>query len=182
MPAPNNWTPERIQAATDMWQRGLSAGQIAAELGDLTRNAVIGKIHRLGLHRPEKVRDVTAAITNSRRAKAARRTAPRPKAKPKPVVKIIGNAQTFVQAEAPPPKVVISARKFEPLEGCAPVPFGASGCKWPVGGVGADLVCCGQRKVDGRSYCRDHLQASLAPPKPGMTARALMRQLRRHYS
>ena len=44
-----NWTDERVELLKKLWQDGLSASQIAAELGGVTRNAVIGKVHRLGL-------------------------------------------------------------------------------------------------------------------------------------
>ena len=43
------WTPERVETLKAMWSAGQSASQIALELGGITRNAVIGKIHRLGL-------------------------------------------------------------------------------------------------------------------------------------
>ena len=43
------WTSERVETLKKLWNEGLSASQIAAELGGVTRNAVIGKIHRLGL-------------------------------------------------------------------------------------------------------------------------------------
>src|SRR6201982_4145446 len=43
------WTDERVESLKRMWGDGLSASQIAAELGGITRNAVIGKVHRLGL-------------------------------------------------------------------------------------------------------------------------------------
>ncbi len=43
------WTEKRIKALKKFWEKGLTASQIAAELGDVTRNAVIGKAHRLGL-------------------------------------------------------------------------------------------------------------------------------------
>lgn len=43
------WTPERIETLTKMWSEGASAGQIARRIGDISRNAVIGKVHRLGL-------------------------------------------------------------------------------------------------------------------------------------
>ena len=43
------WTPERVETLKRMWSEGQSASQIAGELGEVTRNAVIGKIHRLGL-------------------------------------------------------------------------------------------------------------------------------------
>ncbi len=45
------WTPERVEALTRLWAEGLSARQIAQKLGGVTRNAVIGKAHRLNLQR-----------------------------------------------------------------------------------------------------------------------------------
>ena len=44
-----SWTEERVELLKKLWSEGLSASQIAAELGGITRNAVIGKVHRLGL-------------------------------------------------------------------------------------------------------------------------------------
>ena len=58
-----SWTDERVELLKKLWSDGLSASQIAAELGGITRNAVIGKVHRLGL---------------SGRAKSASIGAPRP--------------------------------------------------------------------------------------------------------
>ena len=43
------WSDERVEQLKKLWEGGLSASQIAAELGNVTRNAVIGKVHRLGL-------------------------------------------------------------------------------------------------------------------------------------
>src|SRR5439155_8976618 len=58
------WTDERVETLKKLWTDGLSASQIAAELGGITRNAVIGKVHRLGL---------------SGRAKSPSSAAPRPR-------------------------------------------------------------------------------------------------------
>ncbi|TKD21771.1 GcrA cell cycle regulator, partial [Rhodobacter capsulatus] len=44
-----SWTDERVELLKKMWTEGQSASQIAKELGGVTRNAVIGKVHRLGL-------------------------------------------------------------------------------------------------------------------------------------
>ena len=44
-----SWTPDRVESLKKMWSKGQSASQIASNLGGVTRNAVIGKIHRLGL-------------------------------------------------------------------------------------------------------------------------------------
>jgi len=43
------WSDDRVEQLKKLWEGGLSASQIAAELGNVTRNAVIGKVHRLGL-------------------------------------------------------------------------------------------------------------------------------------
>ncbi|WP_040308565.1 GcrA family cell cycle regulator, partial [Asticcacaulis biprosthecium] len=44
-----SWTDERVETLKKLWQEGHSASQIAKQLGGVTRNAVIGKVHRLGL-------------------------------------------------------------------------------------------------------------------------------------
>ena len=52
-----SWTDERIEKLTKMWESGATASQIAEELGGVSRNAVIGKAHRLGLKaRPSPVK------------------------------------------------------------------------------------------------------------------------------
>src|SRR5258705_10145083 len=54
------WSDDRVEQLKKLWEAGLSANQIAAELGGVTRNAVIGKVHRLGLSGRAK-RPATAA-------------------------------------------------------------------------------------------------------------------------
>ena len=66
-----SWTEERIATLTKMWEAGQTASQIAEELGGISRNAVIGKAHRLGLQsRPSPVR------ANDPEAKKAAAAAP----------------------------------------------------------------------------------------------------------
>jgi GcrA cell cycle regulator len=82
------WTDERIDQLKSMWEKGMTASQIAEELGGVSRNAVIGKAHRLGLQaRPSPVRDAkdesvvpAAAAAPEPRAE----TAPRAPAAPRP--------------------------------------------------------------------------------------------------
>jgi GcrA cell cycle regulator len=84
-----SWTDERIETLKKMWDSGLTATQIAEELGGVSRNAVIGKAHRLGLPaRPSPVKP------NEPKAAAAPKPAPAPVAAPAPT------------APAPAPKVV----------------------------------------------------------------------------
>jgi GcrA cell cycle regulator len=79
-----SWTDERIERLKDLWSQGVTASQIADELGGVSRNAVIGKAHRLGLQsRPSPVKaneaDVPAETAEKPRAEAK---APKPKAAP----------------------------------------------------------------------------------------------------
>ncbi len=105
-----SWTDERIDQLKTMWERGMTASQIAEELGGVSRNAVIGKAHRLGLQaRPSPVKATDAAPKSSapqpRKAPApadsaaTASAAPRVVAKPKekPVVAPVSDAK------APPP-------------------------------------------------------------------------------
>ena len=72
-----SWTDERIETLTKMWEGGATASQIAEELGGVSRNAVIGKAHRLGLKaRPSPVKP-------NEKTEAARAEAPPPKPAPR---------------------------------------------------------------------------------------------------
>src|SRR6185503_18971360 len=65
------WTDERVELLRKLWQDGLSASQIAGELGNgITRNAVIGKVHRLGMS--GRVKPPSAATARPRAPKPAR--------------------------------------------------------------------------------------------------------------
>ena len=79
-----SWTDERVETLKKMWGEGQSASQIAKELGGVTRNAVIGKVHRLGLSN----RVGGAASTPAPQAKptpeAEARPAPKPVRKDEP--------------------------------------------------------------------------------------------------
>jgi GcrA cell cycle regulator len=89
-----SWTDERIDRLKSMWEKGLTASQIADELGGVSRNAVIGKAHRLGLKsRPSPVK---ANETDAKPAPAAA------KAKPKTAEKIAPRAAAPAQTERAP--------------------------------------------------------------------------------
>ncbi len=84
-----SWTDERVETLKRMWSEGQSASQIAKELGGVTRNAVIGKVHRLGLsNRDEAEAEAPAPEPAKPEAKAKPAAAPKAKAatpKPEPV-------------------------------------------------------------------------------------------------
>ncbi|MET4238563.1 GcrA family cell cycle regulator [Bradyrhizobium sp. RT10b] len=72
------WTDDRIEMLKKLWTAGLSASQVATEIGGLTRNAVIGKVHRLGLekrgkrHNPNVARPKRSSGVNAARLADAR--------------------------------------------------------------------------------------------------------------
>src|SRR5206468_2403902 len=66
------WSDDRVEQLKKLWEAGLSASQIAAELGSVTRNAVIGKVHRLGLSRRPK--SPSSAVPRPRKARPAQHT------------------------------------------------------------------------------------------------------------
>ena len=76
-----SWTDERVETLKKMWGEGQSASQIAKELGGVTRNAVIGKVHRLGLS--NRAGSATAAPAKAKEKPAAKAAAPKAPPKPK---------------------------------------------------------------------------------------------------
>ncbi len=93
------WTDERIDELKRMWDEGLTASQIADTLGGVSRNAVIGKAHRLGLKpRPSPVK-TTAELEKERQGAAAPAPAEMPPAAPPPA---LPEPAAPVEAEAPP--------------------------------------------------------------------------------
>ena len=151
------WTDERVETLKRLWAEGLSASQIAAELGGITRNAVIGKVHRLGL---------------SGRAKSPTSAAPRPrKARPHPHMlrvsrpQVRGNtalAQAFEFDVEPEPELVDNViplgQRRTLLE------LNEDTCRWPIGDPGnADFYFCGGHAITGLPYCTYHSRVAYQP-------------------
>ena len=79
-----SWTDERVETLKKMWGEGQSASQIAKELGGVTRNAVIGKVHRLGLSNRAGSTGSAAKAAPKEKPAAAPAAATKPVAKPAP--------------------------------------------------------------------------------------------------
>ncbi|MBY6091240.1 GcrA family cell cycle regulator [Pseudooceanicola sp. 502str34] len=103
-----SWTDERVELLKKMWSEGQSASQIAKELGGVTRNAVIGKVHRLGLSN----RAGGAAPAAAAAAPAA--AAPKPEAKPKPAAAPKREPRPAAAAPAPKQEEPEEAKAEEP--------------------------------------------------------------------
>jgi GcrA cell cycle regulator len=149
------WTEERVELLKKLWAEGLSASQIAARLGGVTRNAVIGKVHRLGL---------------SGRAKSPASAAPRAR-KPRTHIMRVGRpamrgntalALAFEMAEEP---------EVELVENVIPIgqrrtllELTEDTCRWPIGDpASADFFFCGGKPVTGVPYCHFHSRVAYQP-------------------
>lgn len=101
-----SWTDERIDRLKELWSQGVTASQIADELGGVSRNAVIGKAHRLGLQsRPSPVKPNEPA------------PAPKPKAaKPAPAPKVEAPARPAPRPEPRPTPAAAPASSAAPAE------------------------------------------------------------------
>jgi GcrA cell cycle regulator len=102
-----SWTDERIATLRKMWEGGATASEIATELGGVSRNAVIGKAHRLGLKaRPSPVK----ANEKKKPAPAKKPAAPAPKPAPEPRVEADSAAAAAVAERAAPRPVATPAK------------------------------------------------------------------------
>ncbi|CAM3141639.1 GcrA cell cycle regulator [Sphingomonas antarctica] len=138
------WTDERIDKLKTMWEGGKTASVIAEELGGVSRNAVIGKAHRLGLQsRPSPV---TAKETESPAAVPAVKQAAPPAAVPAP------------PSQPAPPRRLVPARPSPEIAGKTTLlELSDKVCKWPVGHPGEpDFHFCGDTVNPGFPYCVQH--------------------------
>ncbi len=179
-----SWTDERVELLKKMWGEGQSASQIAKELGGVTRNAVIGKVHRLGLSN-------RATGAGAAKAEPKEKPAPAPKAeaKPKPAPK----TEPARPAPAPEAKPATPARR-QIIPAGQPLPPQPSAneispealakvnevekkakkltlmeltektCKWPVGDPATeDFWFCGLPVEPGKPYCEAHVGVAFQP-------------------
>ena len=117
-----SWTDERVEILKKMWGEGQSASQIAKELGGVTRNAVIGKVHRLGLsNRTSSAGAKTAAPKADTKPKAPAKPKPAPKkAAAKPAEEEVQEPRT--ESASPPPQPKVSAARRAIIPAGQPLP------------------------------------------------------------
>lgn len=161
----SNWTGPRLEMCKNLFDDGLSASQIAAEIGGVTRNAVIGIIHRKGwggqkgspgspVMRARRARvgkgDTGGAVANAVRAKARR------------LKRVFGVHDTLVDAVDPPLPEINPLEDFEitATQRRTLLELNNATCRWPVGDPGSpEFFFCGAPHADlagGRPYCRLH--------------------------
>lgn len=172
-----SWTDERVELLKKMWGEGQSASQIAKELGGVTRNAVIGKVHRLGLS--NRAGSTTPAKPSKEAPKAAAKPAepvaeakpeaPAPQSAPTPMRKQIIPAgqplppqpsanEISPEALATVREVEKTARKISLME------LTERTCKWPIGDPATDeFWFCGLPAQAGKPYCEAHVGVAFQP-------------------
>ncbi|MEL6563373.1 MAG: GcrA family cell cycle regulator [Pseudomonadota bacterium] len=179
-----SWTDERVELLKKMWGEGQSASQIAKELGGVTRNAVIGKVHRLGLSNRAGGGGASTAKADPK-PKAATKAEAQPKA-PKPEPKVSAEPAPETKAVVPARKQIIpagqplppqpSANEISP-EALAKVneiekkakrislmELTERTCKWPVGDPAtSDFWFCGLPVQQGKPYCEAHVGVAFQP-------------------
>jgi GcrA cell cycle regulator len=173
------WTDERVELLKKLWVEGLSAAQIANRLGGVTRNAVIGKVHRLGLagrnapSQPTR-RMPSQPIVRATVAAPARPAAPKPMAAASiassapathiPPVSVVRPVAAPVMAQA-----AVSASPRRPQRSATGLVdvhgLGHNMCKWPIGDPGdPDFGFCGSRCESGAVYCTEHAAVAYTQP------------------
>jgi GcrA cell cycle regulator len=148
------WSNERIEQLRALWHNGLSASQIAVQLGGITRNAVIGKAHRLGLTgRPSPIKNRPAGVARPRpirRPRAEHVSPPR-----------MATAAVQVRRVEPVPAPV----ELEDGPGATILTLTDRICKWPIGDPrNPDFHFCGRASAEGLPYCTDHARRAYQPP------------------
>ncbi|MBM6592960.1 GcrA family cell cycle regulator [Microvirga pudoricolor] len=164
------WTDERVELLKKLWADGLSASQIAAEIGNVTRNAVIGKVHRLGLS--GRAKTPTTKPAPAAQAPARPRKATRPPSAPAPMAPAAPSnvvVAPIVQRQPPVEAVATDLSTEDDLaipmsERVTIMDLRESMCRWPMGDpTKADFRFCGARCTPGIPYCTHHARIAYQP-------------------
>jgi GcrA cell cycle regulator len=163
-----NWTDERVELLRKLWSEGLSASQIAAQLGGVSRNAVIGKVHRLKLSSRGRANAAPVRQKKSIHGAGTVKVASRPATVVRSMPASIGATalQTHFEVEpyvrpAPRPVenvVVPISRRLQLIQ------LNERTCKWPNGDpLSEDFSFCGNEAAESGPYCAYHARIAFQP-------------------
>ena len=139
-----SWTPERQKKLKELWKKGYTASQIATMIGETTRNAVIGKAHRLNLEaRVVSKKNFTTLIAKK------------------------GNNVEIKQEKLSRKarfKALLLDKNFEPENPKKLEELAEDTCKWPIGHPYEEkFYFCGRKPMEKFSYCRLHVLYAFQP-------------------
>ena len=140
-----SWTEEKVAKLKELWGKGNTASQIAEIIGGISRNAVIGKAHRLNLSAKIKTRTATSSqnFDNSTSKK---------------------NNQTIRRGRKKKFKSLIIEKDFEPENPKQLEELDENSCKWPIGHPNEkSFYFCGRSSLKDFSYCKLHLLYAYQP-------------------
>jgi GcrA cell cycle regulator len=158
-----NWTDERVELLKKLWAEGLSASQVASQLGGVSRNAVIGKVHRLKLAGRGR-----SSSASPRPKKVSSGGQGKPSRPSRQVSASLGNTALKARFEAEPQ----FEEEREPFESIViPIPLklklvelSERTCKWPIGDpLSEDFAFCGNDVGECGPYCTYHSRLAYQP-------------------
>ena len=154
-----NWTDERVEILKKLWADGLSASQIANELGSITRNAVIGKVHRLGLAGRAKSASAASARPRKPRANTPTIRVSRPSMRGNTA---LAASVMYDMDLAHEPEMV---ENVVPIgQRCSILELSDAKCRWPIGDPGMpEFFFCGGPSIEGAPYCSYHSRVAYQP-------------------
>ena len=139
-----SWNDEKVAKLKELWGKGNTASQIAEIIGGLSRNAIIGKAHRLKLSSKIKARN-SFSIQNSQKNSE-------------------GNNSKQGQGKKSKFKSMIIEKDFEPENPKKLEELDESSCKWPIGHPEEEIFYfCGRSSLKDFSYCKLHLLYAYQP-------------------
>ena len=138
-----SWTEEKVQKLKELWSKGHTASQIAETLGDTTRNAVIGKAHRLNLEARAPSKQSSQSSTSQ--SKPSRR----------------GSAPISRKAKF---QSILLDKNFEPENPKSLEELTDQTCKWPIGHPNEEkFYFCGRKPEGEFPYCKLHVLYAFQP-------------------
>ncbi|MGV3490970.1 MAG: GcrA family cell cycle regulator [Devosia sp.] len=181
------WTEERVELLKKLWLEGLSASQIAGVLGEgVTRNAVIGKVHRLKLSGRAKPATSAPRVRSAPRPAARRVSSPAATSRSSGLGSVMKTRNTMSSGGAAVASAIQGATALKMDEQFAvememapqvqelfiPVEqrltllqLSEQTCKWPIGDpLTPDFYFCGQHSDDGKPYCDFHSRRAYHQP------------------
>ena len=139
-----SWTPEKEEKLKELWKKGHTASQIASMLGDTTRNAVIGKAHRLNLEARAASKKIKSKFSTENNA--------RPQVK----TQKIGRKARF--------KALLLDKSFEQENPKKLEELTDATCRWPIGHpYEENFYFCGRKPMEKFPYCKLHVLYAFQP-------------------